>query len=193
MAKKREKPPQIMNVSSSRALTVTPQPPKGVFDDLTEREANFIREYLIDYNATKAAMRMGYAGQVARNLGWRMITKKEVAHAILRVKDRLARAFLLDKQDIINEFWRIYQQCLQAEPVEEFDYAEKRMVFTGEFKFDSKGANTALANIAKMCGYMDEDRKSGGKDAGNGLKAGIVLNFFGPTLVKPISQGQENG
>ena len=39
---------------------------------------------------------------------------------------------------------------MRAEPVMEFDKEEKRMVPTGEYKFDSSGANQSLTAIEKV-------------------------------------------
>ena len=36
---------------------------------------------------------------------------------------------------------------------EKYDYDEQRLVETGEYQFDSKGAVNALDLIAKVCGY----------------------------------------
>src|SRR4051812_18307795 len=48
----------------------------------TPRRCRFIEEYLIDLNATQAAIRAGYAPRSARQVAGRMMTNDDVAAAI---------------------------------------------------------------------------------------------------------------
>lgn len=49
---------------------------------LTPKEARFIDEFPIDLNATQAAIRAGYSARSARDIGYRLLNKEEVAKAI---------------------------------------------------------------------------------------------------------------
>lgn len=49
---------------------------------LTARQQQFVAEYLIDLNATKAAIRAGYAAKTARVIGYENLTKPYIAEAI---------------------------------------------------------------------------------------------------------------
>lgn len=49
---------------------------------LTPKQARFVEEYLIDLNATQAAIRAGYSERTARQQGQRMLTNVDIAAAI---------------------------------------------------------------------------------------------------------------
>ena len=45
---------------------------------LTARQERFCREYIIDYNATKAAVRAGYSEKTAKSIGSENLTKPDI-------------------------------------------------------------------------------------------------------------------
>lgn len=49
---------------------------------LTSKQELFVKEYLIDLNATKAAMRAGYSEKTAYSIGQENLKKPEIAEAI---------------------------------------------------------------------------------------------------------------
>ena len=48
---------------------------------LNAKQERFIQEYLVDYNATHAAIRAGYAEHTAKQQGSRLLTHVDVAKA----------------------------------------------------------------------------------------------------------------
>lgn len=51
---------------------------------LTEKQKRFVAEYLIDLNATQAAIRAGYAAKTANREGSRLLSKVDIADAIAK-------------------------------------------------------------------------------------------------------------
>ena len=49
---------------------------------MTPRQERFVHEYLIDLNATKAAIRAGYSKHSASTSAWRLLTKSQVKAAV---------------------------------------------------------------------------------------------------------------
>jgi phage terminase small subunit len=49
---------------------------------LTTRQARFVEEFCVDFNATQAAIRAGYSAETARTIGSRLRTQPAVAAAI---------------------------------------------------------------------------------------------------------------
>lgn len=49
---------------------------------LTPRQQKFVQEYLVDLNATQAAIRAGYSARRASELGWQLLQKPTVIEAI---------------------------------------------------------------------------------------------------------------
>lgn len=85
---------------------------------LTEKQQRFVENYLIDLNATQAAIRAGYSERTAKNIGYEQLQKPEVIEAIAAaqaarskrtkidadwVLTRLAEAAEADLNDIYDE------------------------------------------------------------------------------------------
>jgi phage terminase small subunit len=67
---------------------------------LNERQCNFVDEYIIDLNATQAAIRAGYSKRTARSQGQRLLTNVDIKNAIeKRMKEKTDE--LIMKQDEI--------------------------------------------------------------------------------------------
>lgn len=49
---------------------------------LTPKHERFVREYLVDLNATKAAIRAGYSEKTAKQQGSRLLTNADIAEAV---------------------------------------------------------------------------------------------------------------
>lgn len=49
---------------------------------LTPKQAQFVQEYLVDLNATQAALRAGYSEKTAKQQGARLLTKVDVQAAL---------------------------------------------------------------------------------------------------------------
>lgn len=49
---------------------------------LTEKQKRFVQEYLVDLNATQAAIRAGYSPRRASELGYQLLQKTTVQSAI---------------------------------------------------------------------------------------------------------------
>ena len=56
---------------------------------LTDKERAFVSEYLIDFNATQAYIRAGYAQKAARQLSYRLLTNDYIQDAIKIEVDKI--------------------------------------------------------------------------------------------------------
>ena len=74
---------------------------------LTPKQKAFVDEYLIDLNATQAAIRAGYSTKTARKIGQENLTKPDIQTEIQkRIKDRKKRTEIT--QDfVLNELYAI--------------------------------------------------------------------------------------
>ena len=57
---------------------------------LTDKQQRFVDEYLIDLNATQAAIRAGYSEKTAKEIGSENLTKPNIAKAIQEAQSRLS-------------------------------------------------------------------------------------------------------
>lgn len=84
-------------------------PPEIENDDgpLTEKQRLFVLEYLRDFNATRAAMAIGYSKKTAYAIGWNLLRKVEIQAEIKRQKELRATELGLDVQRVIAEYMKI--------------------------------------------------------------------------------------
>lgn len=66
---------------------------------LSNKQARFVEEYLVDFNATQAAIRAGYSQKTAYSIGWENLRKPEIIVA-LREKAMSAEEVLMRLSDI---------------------------------------------------------------------------------------------
>jgi phage terminase small subunit len=59
-------------------------------EGLTPKQAAFVREYLVDLNATQAAIRAGYSEKTADQQASRLLTNVKVQEAVTKGREKLA-------------------------------------------------------------------------------------------------------
>jgi len=70
--------------------------------ELTARQQRFVSEYLIDLNATQAAIRAGYSAKTARAIGAENLTKPDIAAAVTAGRERLAARLEMTAEDVLR-------------------------------------------------------------------------------------------
>lgn len=103
---------------------------------LTNKQATFVREYLIDLNATQAAIRAGYSAKSAYAIGDENLKKPEIAEAVQAAMDKRAQRVEVSADYVLQTIVETVERCKQAEPVM-VKGAGGELVESGEYKFDS--------------------------------------------------------
>lgn len=116
---------------------------------LTDKQELFVKEYLKDLNATQAAIRAGYSEDTAGVIGYENLKKPYLMEAIQEAFQKRADKIEVDANWVLSNLKTIAERCMQAEEVVKYDYDSKEQVGTGEYKFDSSGANKSLELIGK--------------------------------------------
>ncbi len=75
--------------------------------ELNERQAAFVREYLVDFNATQAAIRAGYSEKTAGSQGERLLRNAEIQKAIDAGKASVCKRNEVTVDRIVQELERI--------------------------------------------------------------------------------------
>ena len=127
---------------------------------LTDRQERFCREYILDYNATKAAIRAGYSEKTAYSIGSENLKKPELLARVRELQKEQAEKLCISADWVVMQWVEVYRRCMQATEVLIWDYDEKKMVPSGEYTFDSKGALNALEMIGKYLGMLDSKQGS---------------------------------
>jgi phage terminase small subunit len=76
---------------------------KEVLVALNERQQAFVREYIVDLNATRAAIRAGYSEGGAYQRGYELLNKREVDVAIRQAIEERAKAVHITAERVIEE------------------------------------------------------------------------------------------
>ena len=74
---------------------------------LTEKQKRFIEEYLIDLNATQAAIRAGYSVNRASELGYQLLHKTTVSEAIQKAMAKRSRRTGITADRVLTELAKI--------------------------------------------------------------------------------------
>jgi phage terminase small subunit len=128
---------------------------------LTSKQEVFANEYLIDLNATAAYKRAGYVatGNSAEVNASKLLRNTKVAARVKELKDKRADELNLDAYWVLKRLKDVSDRAMQAEPVMMWDNNAKEMVPTGEYEFDSTGANKSTELIGKHIGMFDPKLK----------------------------------
>lgn len=74
---------------------------------LTNKQERFCREYLIDLNATQAAIRAGYSKKVAGSIGFENLKKPEIERFISELQEKKANELDFSFERIANELAKV--------------------------------------------------------------------------------------
>lgn len=74
---------------------------------LTDKQSRFVEEYLIDLNATQAAIRAGYSAKTAEWIGPQLLGKTHVAEAVRAGRASLSKRVEITQERVLQEYARI--------------------------------------------------------------------------------------
>ena len=115
-----------------------------VLGRLNDRQRRFVEEYLIDLNATQAAIRAGYSERTARQQGARLLSNAVIQAAIEAAQQARSERTELTQDWVLSKLRENVERAMQAEPVRDRDGNP-----TGEFVYAGAVANKALELLGK--------------------------------------------
>lgn len=83
---------------------------------LTAKQALFVKEYLVDLNATGAAVRAGYSEKTAKVIGHENLTKPDIAAAIAKAQQKRAEKVEITAEWVLNKYIGIIERCEKTDP-----------------------------------------------------------------------------
>lgn len=83
---------------------------------LTDKQQRFVAEYLIDLNATQAAIRAGYSEKTARQVGSENLSKPDIGDAIAEARARVAEKAEWSAVDRLAALKRISDAAEKEDP-----------------------------------------------------------------------------
>ena len=118
---------------------------------LTDKQTAFVREYLVDLNATQAAIRAGYSERTASRIGPQLLGKTCVREAIEKAQAKRARRVEIKAEDVLRG---VIEVTTQARDSGDLKTALKGGVLFDVFAVFVKGGGADDLKIASCKGRL---------------------------------------
>lgn len=92
---------------------------------LTPKQQRFVEEYLVDLNATQAAIRAGYSKRTARSIGMENLTKPDIQKSIHTAISEQAKRMEITQDYVLQKLKEITDQQASDAQDSELKYANK--------------------------------------------------------------------
>lgn len=132
--------------------------------ELTGQQKLFVHEYLVDLCAKQAAIRAGYSAKTAEAMSHKLMQKPHIRAAIQKRMDKRSKKTDITAEYVLSNLKELVERCMQKEPVmvrQGNDWVE-----SGEWKFDSSGANKSLELLGKHLKLFTDRQEITGADGG---------------------------
>lgn len=127
---------------------------------LTDKQEQFCQEYLIDLNATQAAIRAGYSEKTANEQGARLLANVSIQTRLKELQSARQERTEITQDYVLKTIVDTIERCKQAEPVmikEDGEWVE-----SGEYKFDSQAVLKGAELLGKhLAMWIDKTKIEG--------------------------------
>lgn len=127
---------------------------------MTPKQERFVEEYLVDLNATQAAIRAGYSEQTARQIGAQNLSKLVIQQAIEAARNKRSERVELTQDEVVRDLRELRDICMGRKPVritEVVKNAQLGEVTSREvevYALEPTGAGKALDLLGKHLGMF---------------------------------------
>ena len=133
---------------------------KGVVK-LTDKQKRFIEEYLVDLNATQAAIRAGYSEKTAYSIGEENLKKPEIKRAIEDAQLKRSSRIQITQDDVIR---MLIENIEKSSGTKQVVITQTRKSEDGEFVgddvaqfvYEPSSVNKALELLGKHLGMFKD-------------------------------------
>jgi len=125
--------------------------------NLTAKQSLFVKEYLIDLNATQAAIRVGYSPKTAQEQSSRLLSNVIIKDAIQNAMEERSKEVSITARDVLESIIMIRGMAVKAEKLN-----------------DALKANELLGKHLKL--FIDKTELTGA----DGAPLDLTVNFVKP-------------
>lgn len=122
---------------------------------MQDNHIRFADKYFETLNATKSAIYAGFSEDTAKQQGWQLLQREDVQEYLEGLRSEYAENAGISKAWVVERFKDISDRCVQAEPV--MIKQDGVWIESGEYQFDSSGANKATEMLGKIIGVFEKD------------------------------------
>ncbi|QIA76164.1 terminase small subunit [Rodentibacter caecimuris] len=128
---------------------------------LNEKQRKFVDEYLIDLNATQAAIRAGYSKNRASELGYQLLQKTTVQNAIKEAQKKRSERVQVSQDDVLRGLLEVIAMSTGKQSVTETVVTKSEngeAIGTDVVKscFEPHAVNKALELLGKHIGMFKD-------------------------------------
>lgn len=92
---------ETLPMTTAEAIELDPDK-FGVLTQLTDKQEAFVREYMVDWNATQAAIRAGYSAKSAGDLSGQLLRNPRIREGIEALASARARRLGIDSDELLR-------------------------------------------------------------------------------------------
>lgn len=135
---------------------------------LTPKQAEFVRQYLVDLNGAEAARRAGYQGNNQEKVAWELMQKPLIREAVQAGMDARAKRVELNSDTILRELLSLatvdvteaFDDQGGLKPFKEMPEAVRRAIAGLEVNemFDGQGLQKTAIGLARKLKFYDKTK-----------------------------------
>jgi phage terminase small subunit len=114
---------------------------------LTDKQLRFCKEYIVDLNATQAAIRAGYSEKTAKSQGNRLLTNVDIQKKTQELADKRSERTEITADNVLKEIARL----AFSDPRKLFD-SQGRLQKVTELDYDVAASITQIEAVTKDLG-----------------------------------------
>lgn len=82
---------------------------------MTPKAKRFVDEYMVDLNATQAAIRAGYSAKTAYSAGQRLLKHVEVEKALSAKSEKRAEKTEINAEYVLTQAVKLHERCMDKD------------------------------------------------------------------------------
>tara|TARA_B100000767_G_C19523111_1_gene433364 strand:- start:108 stop:641 length:534 start_codon:yes stop_codon:yes gene_type:complete len=126
---------------------------------LTAKQEQFCQEYIIDLNATQAAIRAGYSKKTANVVGCENLTKPNIADRVAELRKGRADKVAIDQEAVLNNLIKAMNISLGEEDTHVVGNVEGMITSVPVKKTDVAAFIKIQDMLAKHLGMFEKDNE----------------------------------
>jgi phage terminase small subunit len=145
---------------------------------MTPKQQRFVDEYLVDLNATQAAIRAGYSAKTAYSIGEENLRKPEIAEALEKAMDERSARTKITADQVLTELAKIgFSDIRKA--VKWFSQANVAAVDDCEGEIEDGSLRFAVANQVELVSSdeIDDDTAAAISEVSMTDKGGLKVKL----------------
>lgn len=132
---------------------------------LNEKQKRFVLEYLVDLNATQAAIRAGYSEKSASRIAVELLNKTQVSEEIQKQRAKLQNKLEITQERVLEELAQVAFARASDQTISDLKYTNKlkALELLGKYFsiFEPKQAQNNLAEDDPITQALKEDAGHG--------------------------------